>query len=117
MASVTGHERSPKDCPEYEVAAVRVAPPTSGARARTECAESAADPRVGPLPPYLRLVNAIAVQFAHRTANEAVAEVVTHVRTFWDPRVRRDLFACVDRGAHGLHPIAVRAAELLRKNG
>ncbi|MEJ3654372.1 formate dehydrogenase subunit delta [Actinomycetes bacterium KLBMP 9759] len=66
------------------------------------------------LPSYVRLMNDIAVQFAHRPVEEAAAEIAAHVRAFWDPRMRRDLLAFVDRGDDGLEPAGVRAAEMLR---
>jgi formate dehydrogenase subunit delta len=66
------------------------------------------------MPPHVRLVNEIAVQFHHRPAGEAAAAIATHVRTFWDPRMRAALLAHVDAGGADLDPLAVAAAGLLR---
>ncbi|WP_232664891.1 formate dehydrogenase subunit delta [Pseudonocardia sp. TRM90224] len=66
------------------------------------------------LPSFVRLANDIAVQFAHRPVEEAASEIAGHVRAFWDPRMRRDLYAFVERGDEGLEPAAVRAVEILR---
>lgn len=62
----------------------------------------------------LRLANDIAMQFHHLPHDQAVAGVVTHIRTFWDPRMRRQLFEVVDAGSPGLDPIVTEAAAALR---
>ena len=68
------------------------------------------------VPPTIRLVNEIAAQFHHRTEEEAANEIACHVRTFWDPRMRRDLIARVERG-HGaeLAASARHAVELMKQ--
>jgi len=62
-----------------------------------------------------RLVNDIAAQFHYLPEAEAAAAVANHLRTFWDPRMRRQLCDLVDQGPDGstLDPIAVAAARLL----
>jgi formate dehydrogenase subunit delta len=67
------------------------------------------------LPPHVRLANEIAVQFAHRPHDEAVAEIAKHMRSFWDPRMRRLLVAHLDAGGADLEPLAAAAAEQLRQ--
>ncbi|HEY0453810.1 formate dehydrogenase subunit delta [Actinophytocola sp.] len=67
------------------------------------------------LPPHARLANEIAIQFTHVPAARATAEIATHLHTFWEPRMVRDLLAYVDAGAHDLDPLAVAAAEQLRQ--
>lgn len=69
------------------------------------------------VPPHVWRANDIAVQFGHQPPEEAAAAVADHMRMFWDPRMRTALLAHVDAGAEGLDPIALRAAELLRKAG
>ena len=66
------------------------------------------------VPSHVRLVNEIAVQFAHRPAEEAAAAIAVHLRAFWEPRMTAALLAHVDSGGPGLEPVASRAAELLR---
>ncbi|HEV7652322.1 MAG TPA: formate dehydrogenase subunit delta [Actinophytocola sp.] len=66
------------------------------------------------LPPEVRLANEIAVQFAHVPHDKAVTEIAKHIRSFWDPRMRRLLLAHVDAGAEDLDPLAAAAAEQLR---
>jgi formate dehydrogenase subunit delta len=68
-------------------------------------------------PSYVRLANDIAVQFTHRPIDEASRAVATHMRTFWEPRMRTALLEHLAAGGAGLDPIALRAAELLRPAG
>lgn len=60
-----------------------------------------------------RLAGDIASQFAHLPLDEAGAAVATHLRMFWDPRMRRQLAALVDEKV-GLDPAVVEAVALLR---
>lgn len=64
-------------------------------------------------PSYVRLLNEIAVQFAHRPPDQAAEEVAAHVRAFWEPRMRAALAQHVASGGAGLDPLAARAAGLL----
>jgi formate dehydrogenase subunit delta len=68
-------------------------------------------------PSHVRLANEIAVQFAHHPLDEAARAVATHMRTFWEPRMRTALLEHLAAGGAGLDPIALRAAELLRPAG
>jgi formate dehydrogenase subunit delta len=41
---------------------------------------------------------------------EAAAGIATHLRKFWDPRMRRQILAAMDAGqAEGLHPLVAAA--------
>lgn len=62
----------------------------------------------------VRLVNDVARQFKHLPHDEAVAGVVGHLKTFWDPRMKAQLLAAVDAGDADLDPIAVEAAAAFR---
>jgi formate dehydrogenase subunit delta len=64
--------------------------------------------------PHVRMLNEIAVQFTHRPAEEAATAIAAHLHAFWDPRMTAALLAHLDAGGAGLHPVAARAAELLR---
>ena len=68
-------------------------------------------------PPHVRMANEIAVQFAHRPLDEAAQAVATHMRSFWEPRMRTALLEHLAAGGAGLDPIALQAAELLRPAG
>lgn len=57
--------------------------------------------------------NRIARFFAAYPEEEAVAGIADHLRKFWDPRMRAQLFAHLAAGGEGLHPLARAAAERL----
>lgn len=66
----------------------------------------------------IRMANQIAQFFEPYPHDEAVKGVATHIKSFWDPRMRTDFFAALDAGtAGGLHPLALEAAEALREKG
>ncbi|HZB30650.1 MAG TPA: formate dehydrogenase subunit delta [Streptosporangiaceae bacterium] len=67
------------------------------------------------LPPPVRLANDIAVQFAHLPFAEGIERVATHMRQFWEPRMRKALLAYLDAGGPDLDPLAAAAAERLRQ--
>ena len=56
-------------------------------------------------------------QVRHKPVDVAAAAVATHLRNFWDPRMRADLAAYVDAGPRDLDPIVAKAVELLRADG
>jgi formate dehydrogenase subunit delta len=62
----------------------------------------------------VRLANDVAAQFAHLPHDAAVAGVVTHLKAFWDPRMRAQLQQAVDAGEADLDPVAVEASRRLR---
>lgn len=62
--------------------------------------------------PVLRLAGEIAVQFQHRPPAEAAAAVAEHIRAFWDPRMRRTLYAAIDHGAEADQAVREAAAQL-----
>ncbi|HEX5086661.1 MAG TPA: formate dehydrogenase subunit delta [Nocardioides sp.] len=60
-----------------------------------------------------RMGNDIARQFAHLPGPEAAEAVARHIRSFWDPRMRRNLEALVAAHDDSLDPLLVEAAGLL----
>jgi len=75
--------------------------------------ETEAD-RQARLPPYVRLINEISVQFPELSADDAATAVAAHVRRFWDPRLRSSLSTHLTEGGADLRPIARDAAILLQ---
>jgi formate dehydrogenase subunit delta len=55
------------------------------------------------------MANQIGKFFASQGANAAVTGTASHIRQFWDPRMRAQIHAHLERGGAGLDP-AVRAA-------
>ncbi|MGW6282688.1 formate dehydrogenase subunit delta [Kribbella sp. NPDC055071] len=66
------------------------------------------------IPPYVRLANEIAAQFAHRPPNEAATAIATHLKAVWDPRMKAALIAHANTGAQDLDPRAALAAQKLQ---
>ncbi|GAB3938113.1 hypothetical protein GCM10029976_052130 [Kribbella albertanoniae] len=66
------------------------------------------------VPPYVRLANEIAAQFAHRPAADAATAIANHMRIAWDPRMKQALIAHVEAGAEDLDPAAALAAQQLQ---
>ena len=64
----------------------------------------------------IRMVNRIGLFFAampHR--DEAMHDIAQHVRKYWEPRMRQQLFAHIDQNqAAGIDPIVVDALKLHR---
>lgn len=58
----------------------------------------------------IRMANDIARNLAAQGEEAAIAATVTHIRDFWDPRMRG---AILSAGRAGLNPIAAAAVERL----
>ncbi|HWX56986.1 formate dehydrogenase subunit delta [Bradyrhizobium sp.] len=61
------------------------------------------------------MANQIGKFFQSQGHDQAVAGVAEHIRKFWDPRMRRGIFAHLDAGGAGLDPNVREALEALRK--
>jgi formate dehydrogenase subunit delta len=60
------------------------------------------------------MANQIAAFFKAQGEQEAPGAIADHLRKFWDPGMRADIIAHLDRGGAGLDPFARQAIELLR---
>jgi formate dehydrogenase subunit delta len=61
------------------------------------------------------MANQIATFFATQPQADAVSGIETHIRKFWDPRMRAKILAFVDGGGEGLAPLARAAIDRLAK--
>jgi formate dehydrogenase subunit delta len=61
------------------------------------------------------MANQIGKFFAGQGPEEAVGGTATHIRKFWDPRMRAAILAHVEAGGAGLDPPVRAAVEMLRK--
>jgi formate dehydrogenase subunit delta len=61
----------------------------------------------------VRMANQISDFFAAYPHDTAVKETATHIRNFWDPRMRKQLFDHLAAGGEGLKPIALEAGRSL----
>ena len=59
------------------------------------------------------MANQIATFFSAYPEEEAISGIATHIRDFWDKRMRKALAQHVADGGHGLDPLALRAAQRL----
>jgi formate dehydrogenase subunit delta len=62
----------------------------------------------------VHMANQIAMFFASYPHDEAVAGVTDHFKSFWEPRMRKQIIAYVAEGGHGLHELAVEAVKRLQ---
>ena len=67
-----------------------------------------------PVPAQVRLANSIAVQFHHRPADEAASAIANHIRMFWDPRMRTELFVRAETDTEDLDPLVLEAVRILK---
>ncbi len=63
----------------------------------------------------VRMANQIAAFFKTQPGDDQAEKVASHLKDFWDPRMRQQLCDHVERGGDGLHDIALRAARIIAK--
>jgi formate dehydrogenase subunit delta len=63
------------------------------------------------------MANQIGQFFAYQRADEVVPGIANHIRKFWDPRMRKAIFAYIDAGGEGLDPQVMEALLSLRDHG
>ena len=61
------------------------------------------------------MANQIGKFFQSQGHDQAVVGVAEHISKFWDPRMRRGIFAHLDAGGAGLDPNVREALEALKK--
>ncbi len=68
-------------------------------------------------PKLVKMANQIAAFFAADPDHKAAIDGVTgHLRRFWEPRMRKEILAHLDRGGdHGLHALVVEALKQNRQ--
>ncbi|MGQ3672454.1 formate dehydrogenase subunit delta [Xanthobacter sp. TB0136] len=59
------------------------------------------------------MANQISTAFAQLPHAEAVEATRTHIRKFWDPRMRTKIAEHVAAGGEGLSPVALEAVQTL----
>jgi formate dehydrogenase subunit delta len=63
------------------------------------------------------MANQIATFFASQPREDGPKGVATHINKFWEPRMRRKLFAHLDSGGEGLKSLVLEAAALITRPG
>lgn len=61
----------------------------------------------------IRMANQIADFFKAYPEEQAVAETAKHLKSFWEPRMRKLLIEHTAKGGAGLNPLALKAARTL----
>ena len=59
------------------------------------------------------MANQIADFFQSYPEAEAVDGIATHIEKFWDPRMRRGIYAHLNAGGAGLKPLTLKALQKL----
>lgn len=62
-----------------------------------------------------RMANQIATFMASKPRDEGLTLLAAHINDFWEPRMRRQLFAILDAGGAGLHELVIAAAPTIRR--
>jgi formate dehydrogenase subunit delta len=63
----------------------------------------------------VRMANQISDFFKSYSEQEALAGIADHISKFWDPRMRKDFFAHVEKGGEGFSALVLKAATLVKK--
>jgi formate dehydrogenase subunit delta len=63
----------------------------------------------------VRMANQIGTFFKSYGETDAIEGIAEHINKFWEPRMRRDLFAHLDKGGEGLDPLVVKAAAAVKR--
>jgi formate dehydrogenase subunit delta len=60
-----------------------------------------------------RMANQIATAFAAYPEEQAVKETANHIKSYWDPRMRKQLAEVMTKEASALNPVAFAAGKRL----
>ena len=63
----------------------------------------------------VHMANQIGKFFQSQGRDKAIPAIAEHIRKFWDPRMRRAIFAHLDAGGAGLEPDVRDAIATLRQ--
>ena len=60
-----------------------------------------------------RMANQIATAFKAYPEDQAIRETANHIKSYWDPRMRKQLAELIAKDAAALNPIALAAGKRL----
>ena len=63
----------------------------------------------------VHMANQIADFFKSYPHDDALRDAAAHLNSYWDPRMRKQLFAHLAKGGAGLDPLIIEAAAQIRK--
>ena len=67
-----------------------------------------------PAETLIRMANDIGKFFRSQGEEKAVPGIANHVRLFWEPRMKKQIFEHLDHGGEGLSPLALKALQQLK---
>ena len=67
-----------------------------------------------PTDTLIRMANDISNFFRSQGEEKAIAGIANHVRLFWEPRMKKQIFEVLDKGGEGLSPLALQALQKLK---
>lgn len=62
----------------------------------------------------VRMANDIGNFFAAQGEERAVRGIADHIMKFWEPRMKKQIFAHLDEGGAGLKPLSLKALQKLK---
>ncbi|MBX9861640.1 MAG: formate dehydrogenase subunit delta [Hyphomicrobium sp.] len=62
----------------------------------------------------VRMANQIGKFFAAQGDERGVAGIADHIKKFWEPRMKKQIFAFLDEGGAGLDPITLKGLQKLK---
>jgi formate dehydrogenase subunit delta len=62
----------------------------------------------------VRMANDIEKFFKVQGDERAIAGISEHIRKFWEPRMKKQIFAHLDEGGEGLDPLTLKALQKLK---
>jgi formate dehydrogenase subunit delta len=60
------------------------------------------------------MANQIGKFFAVQGEDRAVAGIADHIKKFWEPRMKKQIFAHLDEGGSGLDPLTLKGLQSLK---
>jgi formate dehydrogenase subunit delta len=63
----------------------------------------------------IHMANQIATFFTTKPEAEGLVGIAEHINAYWEPRMRIQLFALLDAGTPGFHPLFLAAASGIRR--
>jgi formate dehydrogenase subunit delta len=63
----------------------------------------------------IHMANQIAMFFTTKPEAEALTGIADHINAYWEPRMRVQLFALLDAGGAGFHPLFIAASKGIRR--
>lgn len=63
----------------------------------------------------IHMANQIATFFTTKPHAEGIAGIAEHINAYWEPRMRTQLFALLDSGGAGFHPLFLSAAPGIKR--